>query len=55
MVTLSLTKKAKIYNMVKTVSSISSAGKTEKLYVKKKKKLVNFLTLFTDIIHCKMD
>ena len=37
MVTLSLTKKAKIYNMVKTVSSISSAGKTEKLYVKKKK------------------
>ena len=52
---LYLTKKAKTYNGAKIVSSISSAGKTEKLYLKKKKKkrkekkLENFLTIFTVI------
>ena len=51
---LSLTKKAKIYNGAKIVSSISSAGKTEKLHVKKKetRKLPNTIHY---IIHYKMD
>ena len=34
MVTLSLTKEARIYNGEKTVSSISGAGKTGQLHVK---------------------
>ena len=51
---LSLTKKAKIYNGAKIVSSINSAGKTEKLHVKKKetRKLPNTIHY---IIHYKMD
>ena len=55
MVALSMMKEARIHNGEKTISSISSAGKTEKLYVKKKKKkrkekkLENFLTIFTVI------
>ena len=37
MVTLSLTKEARIYNGEKTASSVSGAGKTGQLYVKRMK------------------
>ena len=37
--TLFLTKEARIYNGVKTASSINSAGKTGQLHAKKKKKM----------------
>ena len=48
--TLFLTKEARIYNGVKTASSINSAGKTGQLHAKKKKnemKLKHFLTPYT--------
>ena len=49
--TLSLTKEARIYNGVKTISLTSGAGKTGKTILKKKKKkrmkLDHFLTPHT--------
>ena len=47
---LFLTKEARIYNGVKTASSINGAGKTGQLHAKKKKnemKLKHFLTPYT--------
>ena len=48
MVKLSMTKEARIYNREKTVSLISSSGKTEQLHVKMK--LEHSLTPYTKII-----
>ena len=48
MVTLSLIKEARIYNGEKTASSISSAGKTGQLHVKRMK-LQHSLTPYTKI------
>ena len=48
MVTLFLIKEARIYNGEKTASSISGAGKTGQLHVKKKK-LEHSLTPYTKI------
>ena len=47
--TLFLTKEARIYNGVKTASSINGAGKTGQLHAKKKNemKLKHFLTPYT--------
>ena len=45
--TLSLTKEARIYNGVKTISLTSGVGKTGKTC--KRMKLENFLTLYTKI------
>ena len=46
--TLSLTKEARIYNGLKTISLTSGAGKTGQSLVKKMK-LGNFLTPYTKI------
>ena len=45
-----MTKETRIYNREKAVSSISSAGKTGQLYVKKEKKKKKTRTL-PDTIH----
>ena len=47
MVILFLTKEARIYNGVKTASSINGAGKTGQLHIKVK--LDHFLTPYTEI------
>ena len=47
--TLSLTNESRIHNGEKTASSISGAGKTGQLHVKKKKKLDHSLTPYTKI------
>ena len=49
MVNLSLIKEASIYSGEKTVSSISGAGKTGQLCVKKKMKLEHSLTTYRKI------
>ena len=46
--TLSLTKEARIYNGLKTISLTSGAGKTGQPFVKKMK-LEHFLTPYTEI------
>ena len=46
--TVYITKEARIYNGAKTASSIINAWKTEQLHAKKKRKLENSITPYTN-------